>query len=104
MEQLCVNFLKSKHILKTVFTSEIHYLYWKNSIGCLKVDWLTFRQDKHKLHVLDSPSPLFQNLLNPSLPVHGAGGGGGGGAVSRSYADAITKCSHIDVIKLLVDY
>ena len=79
MEQLCVNFLKSKHILKTVFTSEIHYLYWKNSIGCLKVDWLTFRQDKHKLHVLDSPSPLFQNLLNPSLPVHGAGGGGGEG-------------------------
>ena len=103
MEQLCVNFLKSKHIHKTVFTSEIHYLYWKNSIGCLKVDWLTFRQDKHKLHVLDSPSPLFQNIyLIP--PCQSMGAVGGGGAVSRSYADVITKCSRIDVIKLLVDY
>ena len=61
-------------------TSEIQYLYWKNSIGCLKVNCLTFRQDKHKLHVLDSPSPLFQNLLNPSLPIHGGGGGAVTGA------------------------
>ena len=36
---------------------EIQNLYWKNSIGCLSVNWLTFRQDKRKLDVLDSPFP-----------------------------------------------
>ena len=50
-------------------TSEIQGIYQKNSFDCLSVNWLTLRQDKHKLHVLDSPSPPLQSLLNTFLPV-----------------------------------
>ena len=44
---------------------------WKNSIGCLSVNWLTFRQDKRKLH--DSPSPPLQSLLS-TFPPNRTGG------------------------------
>ena len=87
------------HILRTelfrVFfcrnsnTPEIQYLYWKNSIGCLSVNWLTFRQDKRKLH--DSPSPPLQSLLSTFLPNRTGGRTG-----VREYADIITKFSRID--------
>ena len=48
---------------------EIQDPYWKNASGSLSVNWLTFHQDKRKLHVLFSPSPPLQSLLSPSLLV-----------------------------------
>ena len=57
-------------------TNEIQYLYWKNSIACYSVNWFTFFQGKHKVHVLDS------------RPLYGANG--------RAYGDVITKFFSID--------
>ena len=71
-------------------TNEIQNLYWKNSIGRLWVNWLTFRQDKRKLRVSGSPSPPLQNLVSPSLLVCTDGWIG-----VRERADVTSKFSRI---------
>ena len=100
IEQLCVHFLKSvtsklTHILifyiffcrksnKLNSISLLEKLYW---LPLGELNWLTFRQDKRKLHVLDSLSPSLKNLLGPSLPVRTGG---------RWNADVITNFFRID--------
>jgi len=61
--RLCWNV--TKNVTKLTFQSyffvevtiEIQNLYRKNASGCLSVNWLTFHQEKRKLHVFFSPSP-----------------------------------------------
>ena len=71
MEQLCGIFLSLRLYFWKLFlvsqTNEIQYLYWKNFIACHYENCLTFLQDKHKMHVLDSPSPPFAESIQ-SLP------------------------------------